>query len=451
MSEEKPSFDLNTNPDDFKVIRLLGCGGFGQVLEIVYIPTGKHYAGKLFVNLDENELKEVNKEMDIMKSVYSEYTVNLYGTIKYPKNDPHFMIIMDYCDRGSLRDIMDYNEEKLTEDQLSFVMNDLLKALSLLHNKYKTIHRDIKAANILMSSDCSLKVTDFGISRKFNENSKIFTKSMMGTPYWMAPEVILGDNYSFPIDIWSVGATAVELIDGAPPYCEFPPTRAFNEIVANGFPGFRNGSSVSDQLKDFVTKCMIYNPKKRPTADQLLTHPFVRRIEKLNRQEVFKKLLSTEINFNDLIDDEDIENIQKLVTFEISPEYNQMTNIYENRQNMKTFVKQAAPGAPVNTIYIKENEDPTIKETINSIPNSEAQKSLKEPPKQSQEPPNQSQEQPKQPQDKPKTLQEPIKQSTELPKNEAASSTPASIQKNNNLMMIGIIALVLLLAFILKH
>ena len=92
---EKPSFDTNTNPDDFRCIRLLGCGGFGQVLEIEHIPTGKHYAGKLFQNLSESEFKEVNKEMDIMKSIFSEYTVNFYGTIKYPKKDPHYMIIMD--------------------------------------------------------------------------------------------------------------------------------------------------------------------------------------------------------------------------------------------------------------------------------------------------------------------------------------------------------------------
>ena len=115
----KVIFDLNTNPDDFVAIQLLGCGGFGQVFELFHIPTKKYYAGKLISESNEQVMKDINTEVGIMKSISGTYTVNFYGIIKYPKSNPHYMIITDYCDRGSIRDIMDYNETTLTENQIS--------------------------------------------------------------------------------------------------------------------------------------------------------------------------------------------------------------------------------------------------------------------------------------------------------------------------------------------
>ncbi|KAK8871419.1 hypothetical protein M9Y10_007145 [Tritrichomonas musculus] len=350
---KKTMFDFKTKSSDFKVIQLLGCGAFGQVFELLHIPSGKHYAGKLFIDVDSAKLKEINKEIGIMDSMDSEYMVNFYGMIKFPKTNPHSMIIMDYCDRGSVRDIMDYNEITLTEEQMSFILHDLLCALSVLHNKYKIIHRDIKLANILMSTDSSVKVTDFGISRKF-EQTTIHTSSTVGTPYWMAPEVILSEKYSYPADIWSVGATAVELAEGAPPFCELPETRAMNEIVTRGFPGFRSGTTISSELRNFIYKCMIRNPDRRPTADELLTHPFIRKCEKLDRKATFANVLSQNINFVDLIADEDIEYITKFIKFENTPEYNKQTNKSESKKTFNTFIKKAAPGVAVDSIYVKD-------------------------------------------------------------------------------------------------
>ncbi|KAK8852387.1 hypothetical protein M9Y10_017361 [Tritrichomonas musculus] len=453
---EKPIFDSKTDPDDFRAVRLLGCGAFGQVLEIEHIPTGKHYAGKLFLDLEEQERKEINKEMEIMKSVYSEYTVNFYGTILFPKSNPKLMIIMDYCDRGSLRDIMDYNEETLNEDQTAFVMHDLLSALALLRDKYHVIHRDIKAANILMSSNYSIKITDFGVSRKF-DNSTVHTSSIMGTPYWMAPEVIFNDGvtkYSYPVDVWSAGATAVELVEGAPPYCEFPPTRAMNEIVANGFPGFRNKDGLSKEFQDFVCNCMIYRSDRRPTAEQLLTHPFIKRVEKLDRKAVFKNLLSQEINFNDLINDEDIESIEKLVHFEVAPEFNRDTNKYEDRKTLKTFIKQAEPGAATNTLYYK-NTNETAPEPPSEPPKppSEPPKPPSEPPKPPSEPPEPPLVAPKPPSEPPESPSEPIKPAQSSQQKVASPSTPKteSSQQGTNFKLIGIVVLILILAIIFKH
>lgn len=350
---KKPAFDFTTKADNFKVIQLLGCGAFGQVFEILHVPSGKHYAGKLFIDVDKATLKEINKEIEIMSSISSEYMVNFYGMVKFPKKNPQHMIIMDYCDGGSVRDIMDYNEIMPTEDQISFILHDLLSALSVLHDQYKIIHRDIKLANILMSSDSSIKVTDFGISRKFDQKT-IHTSSTVGTPYWMAPEVILSEPYSFSADIWSVGATAVELAEGAPPYCELPESRAMNEIVSRGFPGFRNNTSISSELRNFIYKCMIRNPERRPTAKELLEHPFIKRCEKLDRKSIFSDLLSKKINFVDLIDDEDIEYVKSIIKFEVTPEYNKQTNKASSKKTFDTFIKKAAPGAAVDSIYVKD-------------------------------------------------------------------------------------------------
>lgn len=350
---KKTLFDFKTNPDDFKVIQLLGCGAFGQVFEILHVPSGKHYAGKMFIDVNNATLKEINKEIGIMSAINSPYMVNFYGMIKFPKKDPHQMIIMDYCDGGSIRDIMDYNLVTLTEEQMSFVLHDLLCGLSILHDDYNIIHRDIKLANILMCSDSSVKITDFGISRKFDQKT-IHTTSTVGTPYWMAPEVINGDKYTFSADIWSVGATAVELAEGAPPFCELPETRAMNEIVARGFPGFRGNVSVSSELRNFIYKCMIRSPDRRPTAKELLTHPFIKKCEKLDRKATFADLLSKKINFVDLISDEDIEYIKGSIKFDITPVYNEQTNKSKSKKTFDTFIKKAAPGATIESLYVKD-------------------------------------------------------------------------------------------------
>lgn len=357
-------FNKNTNPDEFQLIRLLGCGGYGQVVELVHIPTNKHLAGKLYRTavMTPELSKLISKEIDIMKSFQSPYTVNYYGTIKYPKKNPRTMVLMDYCDRGSVRDLMDFRETTLNEQQIAFILHDLLEALSMLHDsEKKIIHRDIKAANILISSDSSVKLTDFGVSRQFINEHTIQTKSTIGTTYWMAPEVINGRPYSYSADIWSTGATAVELIEGAPPYFEFQGYRAMVEISTMGFQGFRKDSEISPELQDFVFKCMEFSPDKRPQAKELLEHPFITQISNLNRAEVFKDLLKSEIDFNELLEDEDIQEMNDMIQFEIKPEFHPETNISEKKKTLNTFVTPIQEGDQPKEVYVREAKMPTLK------------------------------------------------------------------------------------------
>ena len=305
-------FDTNTDASEFQKVKEIGVGGFGTVLHLTHIPTGLQLAGKM-INpklLTEQAKEALKHEIDLMKQLNSPYTIRYYGTINYEGN---LMILMDFCDLGSIRDLMDYRDEVLTEEQIAFVLRDTLEALDLFHTKHQMIHRDIKAGNILFNSKCEVKITDFGVSRQFEPDAKTMsTTSCLGTPFWMAPEVIRGAKSSFPADIWSVGATAIEMAEGGPPYCEFPAARAMVEISEHGFMGFRNDGYFSAAFADFVFKCMEMDPNKRPTASALLRHPFILQTKRLNHQEVFGDLPQTEIDFAKLLEmGEEEEDVQE--------------------------------------------------------------------------------------------------------------------------------------------
>ncbi|KAH0788623.1 STE family protein kinase [Histomonas meleagridis] len=373
-------FDLTTNQSEFKKIRNIGKGGYGLVAEFLHIPTNTHLAGKIIKPevLEDEDAKTLRSEIAVLEETSSPYTVSYYGTVLI---DGNYVIMMDFCDRGSLRDIIDDKGKALTELQISFVMNDLLEALKLLHHK-QIIHRDIKAANILVTSKGVTKVTDFGVSRQFSPNAVTFsTMSVIGTPYWMAPEVIDAQKYSFPADIWSVGASAVELAEGGPPYCEFPPTRAMVEISVHGFPGFRNSSVLSDCFQDFVSRCMIINPAKRPKPEELLQHPFVRQMDEYDREAVFYPLVKDEVDFDKLLEDEYdydyddyeedendlIPNLNEMkgesVQYEKSPVVNNETirkvgktkvkTKVEKKPGYETFISKCQPGAALDDIFTK--------------------------------------------------------------------------------------------------
>ena len=318
------TFDTTTDPKEFRIEKEIGVGGFGKVYHLTHVPTGLQLAGKM-INpklLTEDAKKSLMHEINLMKQFDSPYTIQYYGTINY---DGHLMILMDFCDLGSIRDLMDYRDEVLTEEQIAFVLRDTLAALDLFHTKHQMIHRDIKAGNILFNSKCEVKITDFGVSRQFDENAKTMsTTSVLGTPFWMAPEVIQGEKSSFPCDIWSVGATAIEMAEGGPPYCEFPAPQAMLEISTNGFIGFRNNGYFSEAFADFVFKCMDKDPKRRPTARDLLSHPFIEQTKRLDRREVFGDLPMTTIDFAKLLEmgeeEEDQEEFDQDTAQVIPPE-----------------------------------------------------------------------------------------------------------------------------------
>jgi serine/threonine kinase 3 len=336
----------------FRQIRLIGEGGFGSVYEMEHLPSGARLAGK---SVKQEEMTKQNKnalakEIDLLRKVTSPYTVNYYGTIMWEDNP---MILMQFCNRGSLRDIMDSKKITFSENQISVIMHDILMALNFLHNKHHILHRDIKAANILVTSNADIMLSDFGISRQFDASKTMQTVSCIGTPYWMAPEILNDDKYTFPADIWSTGITAVELAEGQPPYSELSYTKALIEISTRGFPGFKKGSKYTKDFVDFVNKCIDKDPKTRAKPEELLQHPFIKRADKLDRSKLFKRIVKDPIDYQKLLmENEEEEDISSHSTREILAQYTHDVEIID-----KPIESELEKDEPCTEEKKKENVD----------------------------------------------------------------------------------------------
>ncbi|OHS97830.1 hypothetical protein TRFO_09262 [Tritrichomonas foetus] len=365
------SFNEKTDPSEFRKVRDIGIGGFGLVIELEHIPSEIRLAGKMINNeslLSDSAKETLLKENKLMSQINTPFAVRYYGTIRF---EGKLTILMDFCDRGSLRDIMDYHDIKLTESQIAFVMHDLLLCLKILHKKLNIMHRDIKAANILANSKGQFKLTDFGVSRQFAADANTFsTVSTIGTPYWMAPEVaITQQKYSFPCDIWSVGTTAIELAEGGPPYCEYEPMRAMKEIATHGFPGFRQGNDFSKEFRDFVEKCMVMDPKQRATIDDLLALPFIQNLHQYDRQNILNDLIAEEIDFSELLpcgdeeeEEEEAEDDDENGLSNVETSSEDLFGIPAFNQQNNRFPRESIPKPKFITDAKNENEKPKEKE-----------------------------------------------------------------------------------------
>jgi len=182
---------------------------------------------------------------------------------------------MEYCGAGSVCDIMKICDKTLTEDQISVVCKDVLNGLSYLHSLRK-IHRDIKAGNILLNSKGASKLADFGVSGQLSD-TMAKRQTVIGTPFWMAPEVIQEVGYDVKADIWSLGITCIEMAESKPPYSNVHPMRAIFMIPSRAPPRLTEPEKWSIEFNDFVGKCLTKNPDQRPSAHDLLVHPFIQK------------------------------------------------------------------------------------------------------------------------------------------------------------------------------
>ncbi|XP_060873154.1 serine/threonine-protein kinase 3-like [Metopolophium dirhodum] len=265
LSEES----LTRQPEEvFDIICKLGEGSYGSVFKALHKESGQVLAIKQ-VSVD-TDLQEIIKEISIMQQCYSPYVVKYYGS--YFKNTD-LWIIMEYCGAGSVYDIMRLRKKTLSEDEIATILSDTLKGLEYLHLRRK-IHRDIKAGNILLNSEGHAKLADFGVARQLTDTmAKRIT--LIGTPFWMAPEVILEVGYDCVADIWSLGITALEMAEGKPPYGDIHPMRALFIIPTKPPPSFREPDKWSPEFIDFVSQCLIKNPEERATATKMLNHEFI--------------------------------------------------------------------------------------------------------------------------------------------------------------------------------
>mmetsp|Transcript_4863 Transcript_4863/g.18220 ORF Transcript_4863/g.18220 Transcript_4863/m.18220 type:complete len:651 (-) Transcript_4863:82-2034(-) len=276
-------------PQDLERLSLLGEGSFGEVFLVRNKETSALHALKVMKLDNESSAEQIMKEIDILHEADSKYIVRYDG---YYLEKNCLSILMEYCAGGSLQEMMTALQRPFTEVEVACCIRSLLKALQSLH-KSKKIHRDIKSGNVLMNEEGRVKLADFGVSRELM-NSSSLARTVIGTPLWMAPDVIEGKKYSFPADIWSVGITTIELAEGRPPLSNVPNMRALFLIPQRPPPTLAHPEQFSDDMNDFVAQCLQKNPNDRPTASALLKHSFLRKQAKKSKK-VFTILLD-EIN-----------------------------------------------------------------------------------------------------------------------------------------------------------
>uniref|UniRef100_A0A8B9K8P3 non-specific serine/threonine protein kinase n=1 Tax=Astyanax mexicanus TaxID=7994 RepID=A0A8B9K8P3_ASTMX len=266
----------DVNPEEvWEIVGELGDGAFGKVYRAQNKQTGVLAAAKVIDTKTEEELEDYMVEIDILASCDHQYIVKLLDAFYY---DSKLWILIEFCAGGAVDAVMLELERPLTEPQIRVVCKQSLEALAYLHEN-KIIHRDLKAGNILFTADGDVKLADFGVSAK---NTKTLQRrdSFIGTPYWMAPEVVMCETskdrpYDYKADIWSLGITLIELAQIEPPNHEMNPMRVLLKIAKSEPPTLMQPSRWSPEFSDFLRKALDKNVDQRWSTAQLLQHPFV--------------------------------------------------------------------------------------------------------------------------------------------------------------------------------
>ncbi|KAF9080883.1 signal transducing kinase of the PAK [Mortierella sp. AD031] len=260
-----------TDADPTKLYRSLvkiGQGASGGVYTAYQVGTNLSVAIKQ-MNLEQQPKKDlIINEILVMKESSHKNIVNYIDSFLY---NGDLWVVMEYMEGGSLTEVVTTNE--MADPQIAAVCRETLLGLEHLHSK-GVIHRDIKSDNVLLALNGDIKLTDFGFCAQLKESQGKRT-TMVGTPYWMAPEVVTRKEYGPKVDIWSLGIMAIEMLEGEPPYLNENPLRALYLIATNGTPTLQHPDKVSAEFTDFLHQCLEVDPEKRPTATELLRHPFI--------------------------------------------------------------------------------------------------------------------------------------------------------------------------------
>ena len=282
----------------YRLLTRVGRGATGEVYRAIDVTkdvttglnqnqdSNAHVAVKL-VDLEdaEDEVADIQREIGILAQCASPYVTKYLGSALL-RGTSKLAIVMEYMAGGSARHLVeeiehsgDSSSKGLGEGEISFITRDVLRALEYLHAEGK-IHRDVKAANVLLTASAEARLADFGVSGQMTHTLGARRKTFTGTPFWMAPEVIQGgEGYDEKADIWSLGITCYELATGSAPHSDLHPMRVLFVIPKEDPPSLPPDGDFSDDFRDFVSQCLRKDPLERPSAEELLKHPFVARFD----------------------------------------------------------------------------------------------------------------------------------------------------------------------------
>ncbi|KAF4445197.1 STE STE20 YSK kinase [Fusarium acutatum] len=309
--------------EHYQVLEELGRGSFGVVYKGIEKATGETVAIK-HIDLESNDddIQDIQAEIAVLSTCASSYVTQYKGSFL---RGHKLWIVMEYLGGGSCLDLL--KPANFSETHIAIVCRELLLGIQYLHNEGK-IHRDIKAANVLLSETGKVKLADFGVAAQLT-NIKSQRNTFVGTPFWMAPEVIQQDGYSFKADIWSLGITAMEMANGEPPLCHIHPMKVLFHIPKNPAP--RLEGNFSKDFKDFIAQCLTKDYDRRPSAKDLLRHRFIRNAGK-------------------------VEALQELIA------RRQMWDANQNRQKHPIYYQET-----LQTITPKDEQQEWVFDTVKSV------------------------------------------------------------------------------------
>ncbi|CAI5709535.1 unnamed protein product [Peronospora effusa] len=268
----------------------IGRGGFGVVYGALDLRNGRSVAIKQVSlrDIDKDELLSIETEISLLRKLKHDNIVKYHDTIKM---EGYLYIVLEYMENGSLAQFVK-KFGSLSETLVAMYITQVLRGLAYLHEQ-GVLHRDVKGANILTTKEGLVKLADFGVAIRLNETQK--ANSVVGSPYWMAPEVIEMAGWSSASDIWSVGCTIIELLTTKPPYFDLAPMAALFRIVQEDHPPLPQ--RMSPALHDFIMKCFMKEPRLRASADELLAHPWIAQIPK-NKVEQSTQLVAESVTLS---------------------------------------------------------------------------------------------------------------------------------------------------------